>query len=196
MAATRDPLAARSNWLFAQMCQDSAERLGEQHLLQKEKGQWGNAAELNSAWKNARSAWAKYLDFNNLGPSHFLASLPELRRNADSGDVVRLLTHWEHLQRDLHLYAAAKMELARATSQTGQNGSAILDELAKELTQLLADETLEKTRTSIGASGLWNHPDTRERWPDAQDRWSRLMRDWGPDGNLAWMLESVKLAKK
>ncbi len=197
LAAVREPLAARVNWLFASLSQDKAERAQETLLAQKEAGKETKAATASArnAWLNARSAWTKYLDRNNLGPGLFASSLPELRFYLHNGDTESMLSLWEYMHRETHQYAAARLEQAQAMEHTGQNAAALLDLLAKELSQLQGDETLAKERTIVGTSGILNLRDPQAR-EDAQRRWRLLQRDWGPDGNFAWLLESVRLARK
>ena len=77
----------------------------------------------------------------------------------------------------------------RAIDQAGQNPNPVLDQLAEDLDQLLKNERSPK-----------NEPPLPRRAsspvPDGHRRWSMLMRDWGPDGNLAWMLETIRLSRK
>ncbi len=191
LSAVREPLGARANWLFASLSQDKAERAHETLLAQREAGKESKTAVANArnAWLNARSAWTKYLDRNNLGPGIFASNLPVLRRHLQRGDTERAMSQWEYLHRELHQYVAARLEQAQAMEHTGQSSAAQLDHLAKEIEQLLNDETLAKERALVAASGLLNTP-------DAQRRWSLLLRDWGPNGNLAWLGETIRLARK
>jgi hypothetical protein len=178
--ATRESLGARANWYFASLCQDKAERL-------RQAG--GNPKLVRDAWLNARGAWTKYLDRNNLGPGIFAASIPELQRHAQRRDTERALGQWEYLHRELHHYAAARLEQARAMEQLGQDPNPVLDQLKREINQLLQDEALAKDRAGFAASGLLDTP-------GSQRRWALLMRDWAPDGNLAWLLETARLSRK
>lgn len=190
LAAVREPLAARANWLFAQLNQDKAERLDEIQTVQKAAGRESKSAAANArnAWLNARSAWSQYLDRNNLGPSLYASSLPEIRRHLQAGDAERALSQWEYLQRELHQYAAARLGQARALRRTGQDPTALLEQLARELEQLIDDPTLAKERAASEKNGI-------TRTLDGPRRWALLMRDWGPDGTLAWLRESVRMAK-
>ena len=63
-----------------------------------------------------------------------------------------------------------------------------LDALAAEIEQLLKDPAIAKERAAINAGVLQNVF-------DGPTRWSLVERDWGPDGNLAWLLESIRLAR-
>jgi hypothetical protein len=190
LSATREPLGARANWLFASLSQDKAERLRQAWIVQKEAGKDNKTAATNvkNAWVNARSAWTKYLDRNNLGPNNFALALPKLPGFLQIGEAERALGQWEYLQRELHQYASARVELARAMEQTGQNSKAVLEQLAQELDQLLKDEGVAKLREAALAAGV-------STAPDGQNRWAMLGRDWGPEGNLAWMLETVRLTR-
>lgn len=186
LSATREPLGARANWLFASLSQDKAERLQYAWMAQKAAGKDNKAAAGNvrNAWINARSGWTKYLDRSNLGPAHFVTAVPKVPADAE-----RALAQWEYLQRELHHYASARFELARAVDQIGQNANPLLDALTQELEQLLKNEALAKERATAATEVIGADPDN-------QRRWSMLMRDWGPDGAIAWMQETIRLSRK
>jgi len=188
LAASRQPLAARANWLFALLSEDKAERMQEVWSAQKAAGKDAKTAASNvrNAWLNARSAWNQYLDRNNLGPGIYASSLPDMRRQLERGEPDRALNQWEYLQQELHQYAAARLAQARAMRETGQNPDAILEQLGKEIDQLRNDPALAKERAMAPASGLLQAP-------DGPRRWALLMRDWGPDGTLAWLRETIRL---
>jgi phage antirepressor YoqD-like protein len=191
LAAARQPLSARANWLFASLSLDKAERAQVAWQMQKAAGKDGKSAAANvrNAWLNARSAWNQYLDRNNLGPSVYVSALPNLRRLLERGEFERAMNQWEYLQTELHHYAAARLAQARAMRHTGQDASANLDLLSRELEQLRNNPVLARERESAPASGLLNAI-------DGPRRWMLLMRDWGPEGNLAWIGETVRLENK
>lgn len=190
LGAVLEQLSARTNWISASLSQDKAERTQASWNSQKDAGRTSKTAPGNArnAWLNARSAWTKYLDRNNVGPTALTAALPEIRAHFQRGDGERALSMWEDLQRDIHRYAAARLELAHDMAQTGQDPAASLDALAAEIEQLLKDPAIAKERAAINAGVLQNVF-------DGPTRWSLVERDWGPDGNLAWLLESIRLAR-
>jgi hypothetical protein len=190
LSAARKPLAARSNWLFALLSEDKAERLDEVAQVQKDAGKEAKTTLTNrrNAWLNARGAWNQYLDRNNVGPSIAAASLPEIREHLKRGDAERALAQWEYIQREIHEYAAARLGQARAMRHLGQDPSATLEQLARDLDALLSDPALAKERAAAPTAGVFNAP-------AGQSRWTLLTRDWGPDGSLAWLRDSVRLAQ-
>jgi hypothetical protein len=73
--------------------------------------------------------------------------------------------------------------------QIGQNPNDLLDALTQELEQLLKNEALAKERATAATEVVGADPDN-------QRRWSMLMRDWGPDGAIAWMQDTIRLSRK
>lgn len=190
LAASRQPLAARANWLFASLSQDKAERLQAAWSVQKSAGQETKTAAMNvrNAWLNTRSAWNQYLDRNNLGPGIYATSLPKIRIAFEQGEWDFGLNEWEYLQHEVHRYVAARLGQAKAMRETGQDPGPLLEQLDRELDQLINDPNIAKARAAVPVASL-------ARVPEFARRWSLLSRDWGPDGAYAWLRETVRLVQ-
>lgn len=188
LSAARRPLAARVNWLFALLSEDRALRLAESAALQKnaDRTSKSTAVNLRNAWLNARGAWNQYLDRNNLGPTIYATSLPEIRRFLDRGEFDRALNQWEYLQTELHHYAAARLGLARAMENLGQPAGSVYEDLRRELRGLIETPEIATALKASAAAGIANAI-------DGPRRWQLLTRDWGADGTLAWLAESIRL---
>jgi hypothetical protein len=190
LAAVREPLRERTGWLFATLTQDKAQRTSLVWSVQKAAGKSAKTAadHARGEWSNAERSWRKYLD-RGPGPNPYTKYLPVLKQRVVHGDDLDpALAFWEHLQKDLHQYAAARLELAQAMRRLGKDPTAMLDQLVKDLENVVNDKALAAARAEAPNTGILQAF-------DGPLRWSLLMRDWEPDGSIAWLIESARRAK-
>ncbi len=189
LSACREPMGARTNLLFAELSHDRAERLEAIVTAQKALGKEPKTVAALNAWKNARSAWAKYLDRSNLGPALIPGDLAQARQAWDKADPERAVAILETLHLQLHQWADARNALARALDRSGQDGKAALASLSQELGSLIQEGRLAKE--------IQRYRDQLRLMPiaaGAQETLDRrlelLSRSWGPMGSFTWAVKS------
>ena len=192
LSACREPLGARANLLLAEISHDKAERADAILRQQRRAGKETKAAAVNArnSWVNARSAWDRYLDRYNLGPSAIPAQLQAIRflgQRGQRGDLDSAILLWQNLHLELHDYVAAKSALIRALEGSGQSAASTIDAFAAELDAIMKDEPVAKELQRFRDAGLAE---------PYQRRLELLSGDWSPEGGFAWTRRRIELAKK
>ena len=182
-------MAEQANFLNAALSQDKAERaeavLGRVRMQKKDpKFADQKAAD---AWKNSRGGWNAYLGSSNHGPSDLADQLKAIRQLRGSPELA--LAYLEHVELQLHRFASAKMQLARAQARLGKQ-QVDLEAVAVELDPIAAADgplakEVEAFRELLGVLP----PGARETWSRRLDL---LRRDYGPDGHLAWTIRELR----
>jgi hypothetical protein len=190
LSAIRETVGEQANFLLAGLSQDKAERAealarNKRRLRKGSKGLDKNAA---AAWRKASSGWTRYIDRSNLGPKSLPAQLDALRRMRGSPEMA--LATLEHLQLEMHRYASARMQLARARSRTGGDGGPDLDVLLAELEPIArTDGPLAKEVEAFRDLFAPLPPPQRDQ---LRQRLDLLRRDFGEGGYFAWTLREVR----
>jgi hypothetical protein len=188
LSAVHQPMSEQANFLLAGLSQDQAERaevvVGRLRIQKRDP----KVAEKKAfdAWKNAESGWDRYVHQSNLGPSTLPDQLKEIRKLRDYPELA--LAWLEHVELQLHRYASAKMQLARAQARLGKQVD--LEPVAVELDPIAAaDGPLAKEVEAFRELVRELPPEVRETWSKRLDL---LRRDYGPDGYLAWTIREIR----
>ena len=181
-------MAEQADFLFAGLSEDKAERAEALAQHQRQLGKDTKTLDRNAAgaWKNARSGWIRYIDRGNPGPTTLPAQLDAIRRMRDFPEAA--LAALEHLQFDLHRYASARLQLARAQARLGVDVGPDLDALVAELESIArTDGPLAKEVEAVRDLPL--PPPLRE---PIRRRVDLLRRDFGDGGTFAWTIREVR----
>ena len=190
LSAIRETMAEQANFLLAGLSQDKAERAETLAQFQRRQRKETKMLDRNAtdAWKNARSGWTRYVDRSNLGPTSLAAQLDALHRVRNSPEMA--LASLEHLQLEVHRYASARLQLARARSCVGGDVGPELDAVIAELEPIArTDGPLAREADTVGDQLALLPPPLREPF---QRRLNFLRRDFGDDGYLAWTIREIR----
>ena len=190
LSAIREPMTEQSNYLLAGLSQDKAERAETLVRNQRRLGKEPKVLEKKAvdAWKNARSGWNRYVERANLGPTSLATQLEAMRRIRGSTEPA--LAALEHLQFEVHRYASARLQLARAQARLGGAARADLDAVFAELEPIAkSDGPLAKEVDAFGDQLALLPPPVREPFGR---RLELLRRDFGANGTFTWTLREIR----
>jgi len=186
LRACREPLGNQADGIKAACWEDRAAKLEAQSEARRQTGKQGGSQEAISAWKNARSAWAKFHDRAALTPAQLRVRIESINAVALQGQRDVALSLCDQLHLDLHHALHARQRLAEANRRLNQPKLAVqwFTELRDDLTAL---EKYEQPRKFL--------QDFREQVRGQTHQLRRvdlLLRDWTPDGHLAALRQSVE----
>ena len=180
--ACRDRLGRQAGYLVAQCLHEKAAQLQANQDSRAAKGKDITIVKENAAyaWSNARGAWSDYLTRYGLNPRSLPMRLSAIQRRWNQREVQTALLLWEQLHQDMHATFDARLRLAEAQGHTLKSSPA--------LKELLAD--LDRYRNSDLPKQLSACLDQARGSPVAP-RLQLLMRDWGADGNLDALRQTI-----
>ncbi|GEM_PF-2944478 len=190
LRACREPLGNRADAVKAACWEDKAAKLEAQAEARRQAGkQGGGNQDAVSAWKNARSAWAVFLDRGDLTPAQLGNRVKGASELARQGQRELALSVLEQLHLDLRNALAGRLRLAEANLRLGQPKLA-----GPAFTKLRADlmvfEKSEQPRKFM--QDFLDLARTQPALAHQAKRFEMLLRDWTPDGHLAALRQHVE----
>ncbi|MCS7044938.1 MAG: hypothetical protein NZO58_01150 [Gemmataceae bacterium] len=189
LTTCREPLGNQIEWLRATCWEDKAIRLEAQAAERRHSGRAVRQTDIVSAWRNTRSAWARFLDHGDVAPTLWQARLDALAPLWRQGPAAQAravgLAEQAHL--DLHHAIAARLRQAQANWRLGEKEAALaaLKKARSDLTALVELDPntrwLNEAAARVRAQGGGN----------LADRVEFLQRDWRPGGNVAALRQSI-----
>lgn len=193
MRAARETLGSQSEAVKASCWHDKAARLQAQadHRQQTGNLSRGLKDDAHSAWKNARSAWAKYVDRADMSATQFRLRIEAVaalwRQGARDREFALGFADKIHL--DLHQAVEAHIALAE-TNQRLANTQRARAELAKVHEDLLALSQLAVPRKLL--QEMLDQARGQPALAFQAKRIELLLHDWTPDGHLTSLRQRVE----
>ncbi|MCI0681398.1 MAG: hypothetical protein L0Y71_04775 [Gemmataceae bacterium] len=188
--ACRDPLGNQAEAIKAACWEEQAARLAAQAQERRRAGtdRARLRGDVDSAWKNARSGWAKYLYRGDVPRAQIARRLAAAAAWWREGQVALAIGLMEELHLDMHRALEARLRQAEANRRLGARESA-QSALAALRHEVTAIQKLEEPRKLL--QGCLDEVRGKPAAAIMVHRLDLLMRTWTPDGSLAVLHERL-----
>lgn len=188
LTAVKDSLGEQTLYLLAEALLEKAERSQATWERLKKAGKTDQARRAKEAWSNTRDWWKKYVERSPLAWSELEARFRLIQRHWQIGHQEKALNLWDVFVSELHRAASARLFLARAYQNLGEEKAAItsLADLQADLTALLKNTDIKEELAS--AQEKVRGQNNLIQTAILED----LAHDLGPDGGFHWLRERAR----